>query len=67
LILQDTLIYILENTQGLTSSRICGIIFQTHGCSKDDESLEWTVNVNVGSKPEVNKSDVGRAHIKAND
>jgi hypothetical protein len=64
--LQDTLLYILDNTKGLTSSRICGVIFQTHGCSEDDESLEWTVNINVGSKPKVNRSDAGRAHIEAN-
>jgi hypothetical protein len=64
--LQDTLLYILDNTQGLTSSRICGILFQTHGCSEDEKSLEWTVNVNVGSKPKVNRSDNSRAQAKAN-
>lgn len=63
----DTLLYILNNTQGLTSSRICGVMFQNHGCSQDDDSMEWTVNVNVGSKPKVNRKDDSRAHTKASE
>jgi hypothetical protein len=58
--LQDTIIYILNNTEKLTSSRICGIIFQEHGCSKDDQNLEWTVDVDFGSKPKFNRNDDGR-------
>lgn len=50
----DTVLYILDNTQGLTSRRICGVMFQSHGCSDGDGSMEWTVDVNLGSKPEVN-------------
>lgn len=47
--------YILNNTEGLTSRRICGIILQGNGCSKDEPSLEWTVDVDLGPKPEVNR------------
>jgi hypothetical protein len=41
-------------------------MLQNHGCSQDDDSLEWTVNVNVGSKPEVNRNDDSKANAKAN-
>ncbi|PNF14909.1 hypothetical protein B7P43_G04318 [Cryptotermes secundus] len=65
--LQDTVIYILSNTKGLTSSRICGIIFQEYGCSQDDENLEWTVDVDFGSKPKSNRNynriDVKNAEV----
>jgi hypothetical protein len=64
-ILQDTVAYILNNTKGLTSSRICGIVLQGNGCSKDEPSLEWTVNVDPGPKPKVNSENNRTADVRA--
>ncbi|XP_069688528.1 sphingomyelin phosphodiesterase-like isoform X2 [Periplaneta americana] len=47
----DTFLYILNNTTGLTPNRICGIVLQDRGCSADDDSLEWTLDIDLGSKP----------------
>lgn len=54
-ILQDTVAYIISNTEGLTSSHICGIILQGNGCSSDESSLQWSVDIDPGPKPELNR------------
>jgi hypothetical protein len=64
-ILQDTVVYIFNNTKGLTSSRICGIVFQGNGCSEDEPSLEWTVDVDLGPKPNNGTADSGKAAVRA--
>ncbi|KAJ4436564.1 hypothetical protein ANN_16597 [Periplaneta americana] len=53
----DSVFYILDNTNGLNSSRVCGILLQSSECSMDEPSLEWTVDVDLGTKPKVSKSD----------
>jgi hypothetical protein len=64
-ILQDTVVYILNNTEGLTSSRICGILFQGNGCSEEEPSLEWTVDVDLGPKPNTGTADYRKAGVRA--
>jgi hypothetical protein len=63
---QDTIAYILNNTDGLTPSRICGIVLQGNGCSNDEPSLEWTVNVDRGPKSKINTGSNTRANVRAN-
>jgi len=63
-ILQNTTLYIFNKTQGLTPSRICGILFQGHGCSGNDQSFEWTVDVTLGSKPKINGNGDSRADVR---
>jgi hypothetical protein len=58
-------VYIFNNTKGLTSSRICGILFQGNGCSKEEPSLEWTVDVDLGPKPNVRRTDYRKANVRA--
>jgi hypothetical protein len=60
------MVYILNNTQGLTASRICGVLLQEHGCSEDDQNLEWTVDVDLGSKPKANRIVDRSADVRAN-
>jgi hypothetical protein len=57
-------VYIFTNTeQNDISRRACGIILQGYGCSEQDPSLEWTINIE--SKPEVDrKTDNTRADVK---
>jgi hypothetical protein len=61
---QEPLLYIYHNTEELPSARICGIVFQGNGCSKDEPSLEWTVDIDPGPKPEVKRIDNRESDIK---
>jgi hypothetical protein len=63
--LQDTLAYIINNTEGLTSSQICGIILQGNGCSRGQLSLQWSVDVDPGPKPEINTANSSEANVRA--
>jgi hypothetical protein len=63
-ILQDTAIHIFNNTENITSSRVCGILLQGNECSKDDPSLEWTINIDPGRKPEFNRIDNKEADVR---
>jgi hypothetical protein len=60
---QDTVFYLFNNTESLSSSLICGIFLQDYECSIDDPSLEWTVDVDVGSKPTVKRNDNTKAKV----
>lgn len=64
-ILQDTVVYILTNSEGLTSSQICGIILQGYGCSRGQLHLQWSVNVDPGPKPEINTANSSEANVRA--
>ncbi|KAJ9595713.1 hypothetical protein L9F63_013126 [Diploptera punctata] len=48
-----TITYIINNTEGLTSDTICGVVLQSSGCSQDDAKLEWTIDVDLGNKPNI--------------
>ena len=63
---QDTVIYIFNNTESPSSRRICGIFLQGSECYKDDPSLEWTVNVHLGHKPVVKRTDNTKAEVTVN-
>lgn len=63
-ILQDTVAYILNNTKGVTSSQICGIILQGNGCS-GGQSSQWSVDVDPGPKPEINTANNSEANVRA--
>ncbi|KDR09868.1 Sphingomyelin phosphodiesterase [Zootermopsis nevadensis] len=58
----DSIIYIVENTEDLPAARVCGIVFQGNGCSRDEPSLEWSIE--IGPKPEANKIDNKKADVK---
>lgn len=60
---QDTVLYLFNNTESLSSSVICGIFLQDFECSIDDPSLEWTVDVDLGPKPTVKRSDNTKAEV----
>jgi len=64
-ILQDTVAYIINNTEGLTSSQICGITLQGNGCSRNQSSLQWSVDVHPGPKPEINTTNSSEANVRA--
>jgi hypothetical protein len=61
---QESILYIYKNTEDLPSGRICGIIFEGNGCSRDEPSLEWTIDIDLGSKPEANRIDNKKADVK---
>lgn len=60
---QDTVFYLFNNTENLTSSVICGIFLQENECFIDDPSLEWTVDVDLGPKPTVKRNDNTKAKV----
>jgi len=64
-ILQETVAYIINNTEGLTSSQICGITLQGKGCSRNQLSLQWSVDVDPGPKPEINTANSSEANVRA--
>jgi hypothetical protein len=64
-ILQDTVAYIISNTEGLTAGQICGIALQGYGCSRGQSSLQWSVDVDPGPKPEINRGNSSEAHVRA--
>lgn len=57
--------YILNNTKGVTSSQICGITLQGNGCSGGQLSLQWSVDVDPGPKPETNTANSSEANVRA--
>lgn len=57
--------YIINNTEGLTSSQICGITLQGSGCSRGQLSLQWSVDVDPGPKPEINTANSSEANVRA--
>lgn len=57
--------YILNNTKGVTSSQICGIALQGNGCSGGQLSLQWSVDVDPGPKPEINTANSSEANVRA--
>jgi len=63
-ILQDTVAYIINNTEGLTSSQICGITLQGNGCSRGQLNLQWSVDVDPGPKPEINTSNSCETNVR---
>ena len=63
---QDTVLYLFNNTESLSSSVICGIILQENECSIDDPRLEWTVNVDLGPKPTVKTTDNTKPKVSIN-
>jgi hypothetical protein len=63
--LQETLAYIINNTEGLTSRQICGITFQGSGCSSGQLSLQWSVDVDPGPKPEINTANSSEGNVRA--
>ena len=63
--LQETLGYIISNTEGLTSSQICGIILQGSGCSSGQLGLQWSVDVDPGPKPEINTANSSEGNVRA--
>jgi hypothetical protein len=64
-ILQDTVAYSLNNTEGVTASQICGITLQAKGCLTGQSSLQWSVDVDPGPKPEINTANSSKAHVRA--
>jgi len=57
--------YVINNTEGLTSSQICGITLQGNGCSGDQLSLQWSVDVDPGPKPEIITANSSEANVRA--
>jgi len=57
--------YVINNTEGLTSSHICGITLQGSGCSGNQFSLQWSVDVDPGPKPEINTTYSSEANVRA--
>lgn len=60
---QDTVLYLFNSTENLSSSIICGIFLQENECSIDDPSLEWNVDVDLGPKPTVKRTDNTQAKV----
>lgn len=54
--LQDTAYYIATHSN-VTGRIACGLILQME-CAHFDESTNWTVNVDVGSKPAVEQPKI---------
>jgi hypothetical protein len=62
--LQDPILYIYKNTENLPSARICGILFQGSQCFVDEPSLEWSIDIDPGSKPEDNRIEDKKANVR---
>jgi len=60
---QDTVLYLFNNTENPSSSVICGIFLQENECSIDDPNLDWTVDVDLGPKPIVKRTDNTKAKV----
>jgi hypothetical protein len=60
---QDTVVYLLNNTESLSPTLMCGIFLQDYECFIDDPNLEWTVDVNLGPKPKVKRNDNKKAKV----
>jgi hypothetical protein len=61
---QDPILYIYKNTKNLPAARICGILLQGSHCSEDEPSLEWSIDIDLGSKPEDNRNEDRKAHVR---
>jgi hypothetical protein len=57
--------YIINNTEGIASSQICGIILQGSGCSRGQLGFQWSVDVDPGPKPEINTANSSEANVRA--
>lgn len=62
--LQDSILYIYKNTEDLPSARVCGIVFQGDECSKDEPSLEWSIDIDPGSKAEDTRIENRKAQVR---
>nr|XP_055629854.1 sphingomyelin phosphodiesterase-like [Toxorhynchites rutilus septentrionalis] len=55
----DVILYILDNTRGLTAPTICGVLFQSGACTLEDPKfLDWSVDIAPGGTP-VTSSKTG--------
>jgi hypothetical protein len=62
--LQVPILYIYKNTKSLPAARICGIEFQGSQCFEDEPSLEWSIDIGARSKPEHNRIEDRKTHVR---
>ncbi|XP_049773538.1 sphingomyelin phosphodiesterase-like isoform X5 [Schistocerca cancellata] len=48
----DTVVYIVDNKPTLTAKQICSVLLQDLDCAETDPSYEWTVDIDLGEKPQ---------------
>ncbi|XP_023725625.1 sphingomyelin phosphodiesterase [Cryptotermes secundus] len=58
----DPILYIYKHTANLPAARLCGIVFQGSQCFVDEPSLEWSIDIDPGSKSEDNRIEDKKAH-----